>query len=218
MLQAKDDYDTEFNASCSSASMMQAKTDDCDAKKQLWSWKNSNCSVEWQTREVAICAFGDKLANKCQKSSEYPAFIEEVETLNGNQYSDPDRQSEYHAIELVKCMLTKYVTDGRDTIDSTTMTECLAGGMTSYANGIGILDKMKAEYDAQMTAARFTCQENNFTFDGGTWIIHDSVDAQGNAVTPPYSVNYEYVTPHAEPVVDITGTTNEVFATCATVR
>lgn len=167
----------------------------------------------YSNRQVAVCEFGDKLANKCELSEEYLDLIAEVETLNGNSFSDPDRRAEHHVIELVKCMLNSYVTGPSDTIDATTMSNCLANGMAPYSTAIGVLDKKQDEFNALMAAAQFSCQETDIVFDGaGSWVIHETYDGGGDVTYPPYSTSYVLQTA-GEEVVDITG---DVFAICET--
>jgi len=159
---------TEAKNACDAAKAdVVAKQSALGDATSAWHDARSSCKEKHESRQVALCMFGEALQRKCGKATEYRDHIEAVEKENGNEYSRPDRVKEWKAVAATKCMLSKVIAGGE--ISGTTLDEC--ENTINFDNDVGVLDEKQGEFAELTSPAKFTCNEDTITFSGEIWEV-----------------------------------------------
>jgi len=130
-----------------------------------WGSQRNTCFQKRESLYLDMCLFGDSLQQKCEKASAYQNLIADVDQVNGGALSQPDREDEWHTVQIVKCMLSKVVA-GTDP-SAITLGECESSDLAS----LPALDRKAAEFAEQTSVDNFNCAEETITFNGETWNV-----------------------------------------------
>jgi len=177
--------DLKSRKTAATAAYQQA-TDDCQKANDDWNTKKADlgnkrndwfaqrvvCDDAKDSRDAAMCHFGLKLQVKCHSVSEYHGLMDEIDRINGGVYSHPDREQQWRASHITKCMLEKVVSDFEINID--TMKAC--AGTVDFASQVGTLDRKSNDLADLTSDANFTCREETIKFFGQIWARPEDED------------------------------------------
>lgn len=109
------------------------------------------------SRDLAMCAFGEKLKLKCADSSSYTARVQQINQVNGTEWSHPDRQQEWKTTKMTICMIDAFLKS--HSLDSAEIQSC-----SKAETSVGTIDFKTEEVEKLMTNAKFTCTEQEVSF------------------------------------------------------
>lgn len=152
-----------------------------------WQKQSSSCDDMVETRKTAMCWFGLKFQEKCGKLAEYKKLMDDVNQVDGGVYSHPDRQSQWKATHVVKCMLRKVISG--TPLNSESMKACAA--TVDFDQSVGLLDLQAEKVAKATTPDNFSCNEKEIEFSGFTWNIPAMEDASSNGYVKSSGVSYQ---------------------------
>lgn len=170
---ADDKYDKTL-ASCRAAKTAVTEADTAnDQARSALEKQRSECEDLVEIRQTAMCLFGLKLQEKCGMLEKYKSLLGDVETVDGGVYSHPDRESQWSATHIVKCMLQNIISG--TPLNSGSMNACAA--TVNFADSVGLMDYKKKDIESATTPDNFSCDEKEISFSGSGWTIPDAEDA-----------------------------------------
>jgi len=138
-----------------------------DQAKQRWQAQQKTCQNKHTQRTETMCTFGNALQNKCSNAAAYASLVAEINAVNGNEHSHPDRVEEWKVTHITKCWLSKAAAG--ETPDEATLTSC--ANSVNFADDVGTLDLKSKTVSALTSPDNFSCSEETITFDGKQWNI-----------------------------------------------
>merc|ERR1719422_3001792 len=143
-----------------------------DEAKKTWQDQRKKCQDEHTQRSEGMCTFGNSLQTKCSNAAHYTSLVAEINTVNGNNHSHPDRVEEWKMTHITKCWLSKAATG--ETLDEAALTSCV--NSVNFDDDVGTLD-LKSKLVSSLTSpANFSCSEETITFTGNQWKIPTGSD------------------------------------------
>jgi hypothetical protein len=154
---------TEAADVCAAAEQY-ASSDSCLPKREVLSSKTAACDTASASASIAICSFGDQLQTKCGDLTEVEALVAKIRASNRqDDYSEPDRQAEWAAIQRLKCLLEALRDDG----DMSTSATQTCADSRPYPKTFDYLDAR---------IAGLACNHPSFSFSGYSWIMGQTAD------------------------------------------
>lgn len=189
-----DDVDSAVSVHDGHAHACQQAEEDETAKEeslrraiQRYETQHQRCLGYHEERQLAMCDFETKYRGKCDLVTLYLNLMEEIDTVDGSDYSQPDRVQEWTLTSTMICLLRR-ITE-TSTVDTTHVNECEAAVNADHLN----LERQRQRYTELTTEPNYNCAETTITFLGENWAIPASAP-----VPPPPSASYERVPFHPE--------------------
>merc|ERR1719384_2852544 len=98
-------YDEAKSACDSAKADVVAKTAALDAADKAYDAQKLTCMGLHENRQLALCAFGTSLQQKCTDVAAYNSLMADIDQVNGGEYSQPDREAEWDTTITTKCLL-----------------------------------------------------------------------------------------------------------------
>lgn len=152
------------------------QTTECTRQLGILSSKKTNCVIEQNAAEIAMCTWGLGLQDKCVEYQEYlerEAHTKETKST-AHSWSEVDRQNEFHATKSIKCWLDNYLAD-ETKFDLEAKDACIKA--IDYSTDIGDLDLKSQEVAGYMAVEQMTCQDK-FTIFHPKEIVGTGPEAQ----------------------------------------
>jgi len=149
--------------------------------------QHERCLGYQEARQLAMCNFETKYRGKCDLVTLYRNLMEEIDTVDGSDYSHPDRVQEWTLTSTTICLFHKIIETS--TVDTTHINACEADVNTDHLN----LSRQQQRFTELTTPPNYDCAETTITFQGETWNIPASAPRP-----PPPSASYERVPFHPE--------------------
>jgi len=108
------------------------------------------CQQKLEVRNEGICTFGGAYASTCTSKTAYNDLVAATGVAAGNEFSAPDRETEYTTVKTATCHLDNFL-----------------GGEESACTGFEFPEHL--DLHAVDVPEVYTCGESSFTFDGRTW-------------------------------------------------
>jgi hypothetical protein len=159
-----------------------AKQTALEGANAAWSAQQHQCMTKHESREIALCLFGTVLQQKCGKVAAYSNLMEGIDTVNGGEYSHPDRAQEWKTAVVTNCMLSKIVAGAE--INDATLDSC--EGSVNFDQDVGVLSKEEKVFAELTSSAKFTCSEQSITFSGETWEVPPGGAASSGYTAKPF--------------------------------
>jgi len=141
---------------------------ECQARQTAFLEKESACSKANYDTQLAMCAFGNSLQDKCDKYGALSKLIKDTREGHGTASSEVDRQREWMDAETMRCRLRSYTGGGE--YDEKVKTLCQS--TVDYKKDIGVMNYMGQQIMAQVTGKdSFTCKETEVLIKGALWSI-----------------------------------------------
>jgi len=133
--------------------------------------QREQCLRDHENRQVNLCVFGLDLTGKCSSRSAFEALNAQIDGST-NIRSESERTAEWEATSVTMCMLQLIV--AADDLVNVNLNEQSIEGCSrevNYGRDVGVLDRKVSEFNAQVTADRFTCSETEIPFSGFNWVV-----------------------------------------------
>jgi len=174
---AKSEVYTNAKSRCDAAKAAIVVAEDAEAQaRQEFQNQREQCMQDHESRQVSICVFGRDLTSKCSSKVAFEELDAEIDGANTPR-SESDRQAEFEATSITKCMLQSIVdTDclANVNLDAETLNAC--GRAVNYADGVGVLQRHQQDFAALTTPEKFTCGETAIPFSGFNWVVPESTE------------------------------------------
>jgi len=179
---ARADYVSKTGLCNDATTLYDDKVQECIGVNGDYESKKSDCAGALSTAEVAICTFGSRFQEKCEKLDTVNALVTEVTDGSEATQSEASRIDEWSATQTVKCILQSYQEGG--TFNEAGQATCTSG--IDYAGSVGTMDYKATEITAQTTAEMLSCTETHITFSDSTWATGST--SADYVETTPYAV------------------------------
>jgi len=154
---------------------------------ELYEEQHQRCLDHYGARQLAMCNFETKYGRKCDLVAAYLDLMAEIDTVDGGDYSHPDRVQEWTTTTMLTCLFRRIIKTS--VVDTTHIDECEADVNTDRLD----LERQQGRFTEFTTKPNYDCAETTITFLGETWEILASAP-----VPPAPSASYERAPFHPE--------------------
>mmetsp|Transcript_38793 Transcript_38793/g.93140 ORF Transcript_38793/g.93140 Transcript_38793/m.93140 type:complete len:768 (+) Transcript_38793:87-2390(+) len=156
-------WSTRALEDCEAAEKYEAE-DECAESRATVTTKKTTCTTRGSNADIAKCAFGAKLQDKCLDLDEITGLIAMIKGQNRTDtFSESDRKQEWEATQRLLCLLEALRDEGD--LSQEAAAEC--AGKTPYPKEF---DYKEAEVEALLEGENFSCLETSVAFSGFKWI------------------------------------------------
>jgi len=168
---------TEAKNRCDAAKSAIVVAEDVEAQaRQEFQSQRAQCMQDHESRQVSICVFGRDLTSKCSSKVAFEELDAEIDGANTPR-SESDRQAEFEATSITKCMLQAVVdTDCLADVNLSAETLDACRSAVNYVESVGVLQGKEQEFAALTTPEKFTCDEIAISFSGFKWVVPESTE------------------------------------------
>jgi len=143
------------------------KTRRANQQKTRCQNKRGSCADKRGKRVVSMCAFGDKLNEKCEAVRSYADLMTKVDAVDGDEFSHVDRVNEWNVVQTALCLVRLLKESA--TINEASLSTCEAEAMSSFETEIGVLDRKSGTVNDLTVSSEFSCDAKTVTFGGGNY-------------------------------------------------
>jgi len=180
-------HDGHANACAQAENDVKAKESHLSTAIKRYEEQHQKCMDDFESRKQSMCKFETKYTSKCDSKNSYADLMREIDSVDGGDYSHPDRVHEWTTTAMTICLLQKIMETSM--VDTTHVDECEAEVNTDHLK----LAMQQQRFTELTTEPNYDCAEPSITFMGDTWVTPASAP-----VPPAPSASYKLEPFHPE--------------------
>merc|ERR1719277_2040977 len=115
--------------------------------------QHQRCMDDSESRKQSMCNFETKYMSKCDSKNAYADLVREIESVDGGDYSHPDRVHEWTTTSTMICLLQKITETSM--VDTTHVDDCEAEVNTDHLK----LAMQQQRFTELTTEPNYDCAE-----------------------------------------------------------